>query len=543
MLAVEGGARASASAQCPSMQPTAPALRSLAVVTATLLAAAAPAQLRLHNAFSSHMVLQREQPLRILGTAAPGERVDVTFGSLTAMTTADAGGKWIVELPAQKASAEPRTLLVRGDRSDATEQLDDVVIGDVWLCSGQSNMAWSLGGCDDRSAIEAAEMPIVRYRPYFERFAGELQDDLQERSEWRVMGKQNAADCTAVGFYFARALRRETDVPIGLLTCAVGGTEIECWMPPGAFSRHEGNRAIGEERARRIEAWQRELASMLPKVEAWTAEAKSAAQRGERIPDPPRLPLHPNEDRSNWHRTQSLYNGMVHPLTAMPIRGVLWYQGESNQHEDFAYARKLTAMVEEWRAQWRIEMPFYQVQLPFFGRAMHTEDAAKTGDLGFAPCRMAQLRCLSLPHSGMAVALDLGDKDDIHPRNKREIGERLARWALRDVHGKDVDPSGPLFAACAREGDSMRIMFTHADEGLRVAGDVDTTSVQGFAIAGKDRVFHRANATIEGATVLVSCADVQEPVAVRYAYAGNPIGCDLVDRGGLPASPFRSDDW
>ncbi len=525
------------------MQPTASAFRVLALASATLLAATTTAQVRLHNVFSSHMTLQRDQPLRVFGAASPGERVEVTFGTHAATTTADAHGKWVVELPAHKASAEPHTLRVRGDRTDIAQQIDDVVIGDVWLCSGQSNMAWSLGGCDDRAAIDGADMPLVRYRPYFERFSGEPQDDLPERSEWRVMGKHNAADCTAVGFYFARALRRETDVPIGLLTCAVGGTEIECWMPEGSFARHADNRAIGEERARRIAAWQRELAAMLPKVEAWTAEAKAAAQRGTHIPDPPRLPLHPNEDRSIWHRTQSLYNGMVHPLTAMPIRGVLWYQGESNQHEDFAYARKFTAMVEEWRAQWRIEMPFYWVQLPFFGRAMHAEDAAKTGDLGFAPCRMAQLRCLSLPRSGMAVALDLGDAGDIHPRNKREIGERLARWALRDVHGKDLDVSGPLFAGCAREGNAMRVSFTHAAEGLRVRGDVDTTSVQGFAIAGKDRVFHRANATIDGATALVSCPEVPEPVAVRYAYAGNPIGCDLVDSGGLPASPFRSDDW
>jgi len=489
------------------------------------------------------MVLQRDQPLRILGRAHPGERVEATFGELRGEATADQQGRFCIELPAQPASRTPRSLTVVTAQTKETTTIHDVLLGDVWLCSGQSNMSWSLGGCGDPAAIESADLPLVRYRPYFERFAGELQDDLPERSDWRTMHPRNAADCTAVGFYFARALQRETDVPIGLLTCAVGGTGIECWMPPSAFANYESNRAIGEERTRRIEEWQRQLAAMLPQVEAWTDSAKDAAQRGARIPDPPRLPLHPNEDRSNWHRTQSLYNGMVHALTEMPIRGVLWYQGESNQHEDLAYAQKLTALIEQWRAQWRSELPFYWVQLPGFGRAMETEDAARTRDYGFAPCRMAQLRCMSIPRTGMAVALDLGDADDIHPRDKRLVGERLARWALRDVHGKDIDPSGPLYASCVREGAAMRVQFSFADEGLGVKGDVDTTSVRGFAVAGKDRVFHRAIATIEGSTVVASSPDVPEPVAVRYAYAGNPIGCDLVDAHGLPAAPFRSDDW
>jgi sialate O-acetylesterase len=527
----------------PAMLRPSSFLRLLAAVLALGAANALPAQTRLAHVFGDHMVLQREQPLRIDGHDAPGTRVVVRFADQEVAATAGADGAFMATLAPLAASTTGRELVVTGS---TTVRLADVVVGDVWLCSGQSNMAWGLGGCDARADIEAAALPAIRYRPYFEHFAGEPQSDLRDRTSWRAISPETAADCTAVGFYFARAVQPVAGVPIGLLTCTVGGTEIECWMPPAAFTDFPANRAIGDERQRRIVAWQQALAAAVPAVEGWTQRAKDAIAAGATIPPPPHLPLHPNEDRSDWHRTQSLYNGMVHPLVRFPVRGVLWYQGENNGHEQDAYVAKFTALVTTWRQLWGRELPFYFVQLANYDR--RTDDPA--GGDGFAPCRMAQLLCTRVAKTGMAVAIDVGDGDDIHPRNKYDVGLRLARHALANEYAQRLDPSGPLFAGCEREGQAMRVRFDHAAEGLMVGRKrgrdpvvaATTDAPSGFAIAGADRRWHHATARIDGSTVVVHSDAVPEPVAVRYAHRGNP-DADLYDRDGLPSSPFRSDAW
>ena len=503
-----------------------------------------PAQTRLARVFGDHMVLQRDQPVRIHGHAAPGERVVVRFAEQELAAVAAADGAFEVTLAPLAAAMQGRELTVTGAQ---TVRLVDVVVGDVWLCSGQSNMAWTLGGCDASDDVASADLPAIRYRPYFEHFAGEPQDDLREGAAWRALSKDTARDCVAVGFYFARAVQPAAGVPIGLLTCTVGGTEIECWMPPAAFREFPANRPIGEARSRRIAEWQQALAAAVPKVEQWALAAKAAVAANAVIPAPPRLPGHPNEDRSNWHRTQSLYNGMVHPLTRFPVRGVLWYQGESNGHEQASYMQKFTAMVATWRRLWGSELPFYFVQLANYERA--SDDPA--GGNGFAPCRMAQLLCMQLPKTGMAVAIDVGEANDIHPRNKFDVGVRLARFALANEYGQQLDPSGPLFSRCERQGNALRVHFDHASEGLMVGrkrgrapvAEAAGEALGGFAVAGEDKQWHHATARIDGASVIVHSEAVPQPVAVRYAYRANPVGANLYDRDGLPASPFRSDDW
>jgi sialate O-acetylesterase len=525
------------------MRRTPPICRLLTAALAVAATTALPAQTRLAHVFGDHMVLQREQPLHIDGHDAPGTPIVVRFADQEATATTGADGVFSVALAPLAGSATGRELVVTGS---STVRLADVVVGDVWLCSGQSNMAWSLGGGEGHADIAAAALPTIRYRPYFEHFAGEPQTDLRDGAAWRPLSPDTARDCSAVGFYFARAVQPAAGVPIGLLTCAVGGTEIECWMPPAAFTDFPANRAIGDERQRRIAAWQQALTAAVPEVERWTLRAKAAAAAGATIPPPPQLPLHPNEDRSNWHRTQSLYNGMVHPLLRFPLRGVLWYQGENNAREQDSYVAKFTAMVAVWRQLWGRELPFYFVQLTNYER--RTDDAA--GGDGFAPCRMAQLLCTRLPKTGMAVTIDIGSADDIHPPDKYDVGLRLARHALANDYGQSLDPSGPLFAGCVREGAAMRVRFDHAAEGLMVGSKrgrdpvlaATTDAPRGFAIAGADRRWHHARARIDGSTVIVHSDAVPEPVAVRYAYRGNP-EADLYDRDGLPASPFRSDDW
>ena len=524
-------------------------LRLLAALPTTfgffLLSQPLAAQLRLARVFGDHMVLQRDQSLRIWGVASPEERVTVRFNGEQADAIALQDGTFTVWLPPMSASAKGLELTVTGRQ---TVRLVDLLIGDVWLCSGQSNMAMGLHSCNAAEDIANADLPQIRYRPYFEHFAGEPQDDLKAVADWRVMKPSTAADCTAVGFYFARAVQPVAAVPIGLLTCAVGGTEIECWMPPAAFAEYPANQAIGVERTRRVAEWQESLAKAIPQIDSWLFGARTAAALGAWIKAPPLLPIHPNEDREHWHRTQSLYNGMVHPLGRFAICGVLWYQGESNADEETAYVHKFTALIEQWRKLFLRELPFYYVQLPNFGTVT---DKAAGGDLGFAPCRMAQLTCTRLPKTGMAVTIDIGLGGDLHPPNKRDVGLRLARFALANEYQQPMDPSGPLFARCERDGEAMRVHFDHSGKGLQCGGKVDGKSsseesviaLRGFAIASADRQWYWAEATIDGATVIVHCKDVPAPVAVRYAFTANPEGCNLYNNAGLPASPFRSDTW
>ena len=510
-------------------------MRSRCVVAALLLAGL-PAQERLAFAkvFGDGMVLQRDRELPIRGRAEPNARLELRFGDVAVSTEAAADGTWLAVLPPQPASREGRELRIRQAAVEAV--LRDVLVGDVWLCSGQSNMAMGLDSCG--VVLPSEGVPSVRFRPYFEHFAAEPQRDLREGAAWLPVRPPTAGGATAVGVHFAQALRGHTDVPIGLLECTVGGTEIECWMPPAAVAEFPANRAVGERLQQAIAEWQTRLATSLPEVEAWTAAARAAAAAGRALPNPPSLPPHPNEDRNRWVRTHSLWNGMVAPMTQLPIAGVLWYQGENNAAEDHAYADKLRALVTTWRRAWNRELPFYAVQLPNWGARSERADG---GDLGFAPCRMGQLRCIDLPRFGLAVAIDVGDPADLHPRDKRAIGARLARWALRDVYGVDIVPSGPLFAAAEAHGGAMHVRFLFAAGGLSAREGADV-ALRGFAVAGPDRVWHHAEARILGDLVSVANRSVPSPVAVRYSYTANPDG-NLVGIDGLPAAPFRSDSW
>lgn len=496
------------------------------------------------------MVLQREQPVRVWGYVAPAREVVVHFGGHEVRAQGDERGAWSATLPAMAANDSGQDLVV--EAGDAVV-VHDVLVGDVWLCSGQSNMAMGLDSCGDPAAMAAAKNPSIRYRPYFEHFAGAAQEDLREQAAWRTITPETAGPCTAAGYWFAQTVQPIAGVPIGLLECTVGGTEIECWMPPEAFLEFPENAPIALQLQAAIAEWQRELTQSLPKVEVWLQEAKAAAAAGRPIPAAPRLRGHPNEDREHWVRITSLWNGMVHPLLPFAVRGVLWYQGENNGFEQAAYVSKMRAMVTTWRQAWGEELPFYYVQLPNYGRPNpgRPDGDPTGGDLGFAPCRMAQLLCTAMPHVGMAVTIDCGDPKDIHPHDKRTVGERLARWALRNEYGQQIEPSGPLFAKAEVEGSRVRVHFTHLGKGLMVGergatGAIEAapaSTLRAFVIAGTDRQWHWAEATIEGDCVVLRAEAVPEPKAVRYAHTACPTGPMLYNRDGLPASPFRSDDW
>jgi sialate O-acetylesterase len=508
----------------------------------TVLSGSAAAEVRLATIFSEHMVLQRERELPVWGWATPGERVQVAFGHSAAEAIADELGRWSVRLPAQPANSQPQSLTVTGPN---TITLRDVLVGDVWLCSGQSNMDIGLHSCDAADEIAAAELPLIRHFRTQYNFAAAPAADVQ--GHWSVCTPHTAGGFSAVGFYFARRIQAQTQVPIGLITNAVGGTNIELWMSQETLLETAELEPYARQMRASLADYRRQLATALPALEDWTARSRAALAAGEEIPLLPQLPDFPFGERLHRPRCVTLHNGHIAPLLPLSLRGVLWYQGENNA-DGHLYVEKKRAMVAAWRRWFRdADLPLYYVQLA----AWQQPNADPAGG-EWGPIRDAQRRCLTIPGTGMASAIDLGDAEDIHPKNKADVGERLALWALRDLYGqRDVVVSGPIFREMEIEGQRVRLQFDHVGGGLvsgTKAGRAPVEfspepNLQRFAIAGADRRWHWAEAVIEGETVVVSSPQVPAPVAVRYAYCSNPAGANLYNRAGLPAAPFRTDDW
>lgn len=574
--------------------------------------ATASADVRLAKIFSDHMVLQRETPVPVWGWADPGEKVTVSFAGQSQSAVAGKNGGWSVRLRPLQANPSAQELTVSADN---TLKLTDILVGDVWMVSGQSNAAFGLGGCKAPGDIAGANFPLIRFSGYWEHFAGTPQ--LDGGAPWQVVSPATAAGCSAIGFYFARKVQPEAGVPIGILTCAVGGTEIENWMSPEAIHNYPENASVAKALRDTISQWESELAmtrtapggdrpaflpvnqpigievavAWLSKVrealkagntpvdpsfvefEAWIKAAQAAVGARTAVPAPPefgpvgtwllstplpaelkRIPLapYPQPDRwgiggHGWFRTQSLYNGMIHPFIPVPIKGMLWYQGEGGSGN--AYRHRVRAMVETMRKEKASDFPVYIVQLPNYEKA--TDDPRGDGIEKWPTTREQQLLCLEIPKVGLVVTIDVGDPADLHPSNKGDIGERLALWALAKDYGKPIVFSGPIFKEAKVIDDKVRISFHGTGSGLMV-GKKDgrnptvedpSRKLKRFAIAGADQQWHWADAVIDGDTVLVSSPAVPAPAAVRYAFSMNPEGCNLYNKEGLPASPFRTDDW
>ena len=488
-------------------------------------AGAALAEVRLPAIFSDHMVLQSGVAAPIWGWAAPNEKVTASLDGKSAETTADAAGNWRLALPTLPAGG-PHTLTVSGANR---LEIKDVLIGEVWLGSGQSNMAMTVSRAKDYEAEKKnAELPRLRV------FTTARQNTLEPARDcqgvWKVCSAETVGNFSATGFFFARELHRELGEPVGLILSAVGGTPIDSWVD-GSLQR-----ALPEMREF-FAAQSQEEATFDPvkakadheaALEKWKEAAKSARAAGK---PPPRRPRDPAELRTRKSNLGGLFNGMIAPLIPYAIRGALWYQGEANTVPAKAgfYQHQLPLLVTDWRRRWGSEFPFAWVQLPNF---------AGTGrDLPLV--REAMLKTLRLPHTGMAVTIDIGETKDIHPKNKQEVGRRLSLWALHSVYErKDVPPAAPLPAGHEIAGGEIRLSFHHA-EGLKTR---DGGKVTGFQIAAADRRWLPAEARIDGSKVIVSHPQVSQPAAVRYAWENDPV-CNLVNAAGLPASPFRTDDW
>lgn len=464
----------------------------------------ADAEVKLASIFGDEMVLQRDMPVPVWGWANPGEMVTVKFADQTKSTTANKDGRWKINLDKLKANATGQPLKVSGDN---TVEVKDVLIGEVWICSGQSNMEWSLSrALNGKAEVEAAKHPQIRLF----NVPGHITSPVAKEScpgAWKTCTPDSAGSFSAVGYFFGRTLQAKLNVPIGLVGSNWGGTRIEPWTSPAGFESVP------------------ELKSIAEKVASYEETTKVGGGS-----------------------PSAIYNAMIHPLAPFAMRGGIWYQGESNGNEGESYYHKKQALVNGWRQLFNPDLAFYWVQLANWKQP---NDDPQGGD-GWARIREAQRKALKIMHTGMAVITDIGEAGDIHPRNKQDVGHRLAQWALHQTYKmKDVVPSGPLYKSHKIDGSKIRISFDHIGSGLMVGQktgleptvEIKDGTLKRFAIAGEDKKWVWAEAKIDGDEIIVSSPDVANPVAVRYAYTMNPQGANLYNKEGLPASPFRTDDW
>jgi sialate O-acetylesterase len=490
------------------------------------------AEIKLPSVLSSHMVLQRDQAVPVWGLAAPGEEILVTFNNQSLKATADAEGKWMLRLSPMPAGG-PFPMTISGKN---TIQLEDILIGEVWFCSGQSNMGLTLRDATNaQEEIAAADYPQIRIFDTKRAIAETPQFTVP--GAWRLCNPATVGGTSAVAYFFGQKLHKDLGVPVGILHSSWGGTAAEVWMPRSVLEKDPDFQPI-------LESWD-QLKAEYPELQKQLNERKAeiladheklveeAKKAGTKPPATPKLVLK-GEFGSRDTPTGAFY-GMVGPHIPFAIKGVIWYQGEANAGRGHQYRKLFPALISSWREAWGMpELPFLFVQLP----NMERKEPPKPPD--WAEVREAQLLAArSVPQTGMAVTIDVGDPKDLHPKNKKPVGERLAHIAMRMLYGvKDGDVTGPLYRSSKVEAGKMILSFDHASSGLQVKGG----NLTGFVIAGEDKKWMPAEAKIDGDTVLVSSPGVAAPVAVRYAWADNPVA-SLYNQSGLPASPFRTDDW
>jgi len=479
-------------------------------------AVAARSEVTLAPLFRDGAVLQCGQPVPVWGTAAPGETVTVHFADQSVSAVADVAGRWRTELAPLAASGTGRDLTAGGT------VVRDVVVGEVWLCLGQSNMEYPLKNAPDAAKLAAeSHFPLIRQFKVANFSADTPASTV--KGAWTACAPETAGAFTAVGYHFARVLHAKLDVPIGLINCTWGGTRIEAWMSADALRTFP---AVAERWKTALEELPAKQAAYEQARAAFKQKAREAKAAGQAIdlkkaPQPPPGP-------GTREAPSGLFNGMLAPLIPYGIRGMLWYQGESNTGSAGTYAAMFPAHVADLRQRWNSDkIPFYFVQLPNYVSA-----SDKSGRQ-WAEFRAAQARVLSLPATGMAIGID-GESPIGHPADKTAIGRRLARLAeVRVYRSAQGDASGPLAASATREDGAVRVRFTEASSGLVIKGP----ELQGFEAAGPDGTFHPAEARIDGPDVVITCPAVPVPARVRYAWANNP-PATLYNRDALPASPF-----
>lgn len=476
------------------------------------------AEVKLASPFTCHMVLQRDMKVPIWGTADADEKVTVAFAGQKVSVKAAANGEWRADLEPLKTSADSRDLTITGSNTEQPLILDDVLVGEVWLASGQSNMDFSMskkvkyfaGVVNEDEEIAAAKFPLIRM------FTGTASKSYTPQSsvggEWKVCSPETAPSFSAVGYFFARDLQKEIQTPVGIVTLAFGASTAEAWIRREALT---ADPMLNPMLNRFDTAVHDFLSNPPPLVASTTPNVKFGSKD-------------PSQDQ---HNPTVLFNGMIRPVIPFAIRGVIWYQGESivgGSTGVALYPQVQSTLIHDWRQLWgEGNFPFYIVQLA-------GQEAASNSPL----VRQAQASVLSLPNTGMAVTTDIGEAKNVHPHNKQDVGNRLARIAMANVYEKKIEFSGPVYDSMKIEGNSIRVEFTHTN-GELVAKDGEP--LKWFEIAGADMNFLPAEAKIDGDSVVVSNPQVSTPIAARYAWVNFPDGCNLFNAAGLPAAQFCTD--
>ncbi|MBI1390101.1 MAG: sialate O-acetylesterase [bacterium] len=504
-------------------------------LAAALATPATWANVKLNALFNDNAVLQRGEAIPVWGWADPGEKITVQIDRQKASTKADQDGKWMVKLKSMKEGG-PYELKVAGNNEIT---LKNIMIGEVWVCSGQSNMQWRVGDVNNAEyEVAHAWYPNIRLFYVPRVAAGAPQDNVN--ASWDVCSPDTIPNFSAVAYFFGRELNERLNVPIGLIHTSWGGTPAESWTSEEFLSGNPELEHYTANEREQLAKVDQTYADFQKKFADWVERAKAAEAHGEVVPEAPGVP---GDYRRNPWRPTSLYNAMIAPLIPCAFRGAIWYQGESNADRAIEYRTLFPEMIKSWRANWdQGDFPFYFVQLANFNAN------GKWPEL-----REAQTMTLSLPHTGMAVIIDIGDPYDIHPRNKQEVGRRLALNALAQDYGYDLEYSGPMYKSMSKDGSSIVLSFDHAESGLVAGPRMDEAYVRrasrngggdgvlrGFEIAGSDGAYHPANAEIKDGKVVVSSPEVSDPVNARYAWKDNPDEANLYNRAGLPASPFRT---
>ena len=534
------------------------------VSSSSLLAAPKPMSL-----FTDKMVLQRDATLPIWGTANPGEEVSVEFAGQKKSAKADEKGIWMVKLDPLHASSYPSEMTISAGGSQTN--VSNVLVGDVFLAVGQSNMGFPLFAAHNAAEVlPLATDDKLRFFNVTKKTAAEPQIDVA--GQWQASDSINAKSFSAVAYFFAKEIRKSADVPVGVVSAPWGGTPIQTWMsldsikwPPALtnviaawdkalqdYAKVKADPKLERDYETKLEQWKKEIyPGFTDAIKAYNADKAAGKPVGDK-PKPERPepsnpdPMGPPSPSRRPSTPTVSYNAMIAPLSPLALKGVLWYQGEANASRGPEYRTLFPRLIQGWRKQWGVDLPFLFVQLPMNGK--DTVPVAKDGE---PYLREAQFMTLKEPKTSMAITIDVGDPNNVHPADKIDVGKRLALLARRDIYGEKIDASGPLYQQFKVEGDKIRVSFKETAKGLKpgqapwCAKGVEplpTDKLIGFVISGSDRNWVEADAVIDGNDVIVSSKSVPNPVEVRYGWAHSP-RCNLYNSEDLPASPFRTDEW
>lgn len=508
-------------------------MRYLPLTALLALASAAVAELKLPAIIGDNMVLQQQNANPLWGWDNPGTEVTVAFAGQTKTAKAGKDGRWTITLDPVPANAKPTSITFKGS---STIEAKNILVGEVWLCSGQSNMQWSVSQAWDADLeIATAKYPQIRLITVPQVGTQEPQYDF--KGAWQECSPATVGDFSAVGFFYGRVLHQMLDVPVGLIDNSWGGSAAEAWVRRDLLEKDARFKTL-------IEGWvarEKDLTNPEAKVKHekamadWKTKATEAKAAG--IPFAARPPQGPDQILGGQHRPGNLYNGVLLPVIGYGIKGNIWYQGESNSARAWEYAQLFPFMIQHWRSEWKQgDFPFYWVQLADF-----KPETATPGESDWAELRESQTKTQNAaPNSGQAVIIDLGEANDIHPKNKRDVAERLARLALAKDYGFKLPYRSPEFKQLTVEGNKAIVTLDTFGGTLRT---VDVNEVKGLAICGEDRQWVWATTTITAPNQLtVHSPSIAKPIAVRYAWADNPV-CNLFTTDGLPVTPFRSDDF